>query len=395
MLMKARRGRTGARWLALSASLLLGLAACDSNEEQASSAPPAPPPAVGVVQVASREVTPSASFSGRIEAIQKVELRARVEGFLEKQTFVEGSEVEAGDLLFVIEKAPYQAAQTEAEGSVVGTRGTLKLAELERDRQTTLVKKQAAAQARLDEATAKLAEARGTLMRNEASLDRAKLELSYTDIVAPVAGRIGRASFTVGSLVGPASGPLATIVSQDPIYVTFPVTVRDLLNLRKKTAGHERKPGEIPFKLELADGSTYAHEGRLDFADVEVEQGTDTVLIRGRLPNPDRLLIDGALVNVTVATAAPEAAMVVPQTAVQLDQGGTYVLLVDDENKVEMRRVVLSQRLGGLAVATEGLEAGDRVIVQGLQKVRPGLVVEPTEVPVPPGTAPAAGAPRP
>ena len=225
---------------------LLALAGCDNKPDQAASAAPAPPPAVMVALASTSEVTPASTFVGRIEATDSVDLRARVPGFLERQLFREGADVKAGDLLFLIEKAPYQAVISEIEATITRAQATLQLADLEVDRQSTLVSKQAAAKARLDEAVAKQGEARGDLQRQEASLEKATLDLSYTDIKAPLAGRIGRAHYSVGDLVGPESGALATIVAQDPVYVTFPVTQRDLLEVRRRAAAEGGDPPRSP-----------------------------------------------------------------------------------------------------------------------------------------------------
>ena len=205
----------------------------------------APAPAVTVATVNQRDITPSTSFTGRIEAIDKVDLRARVEGFLEQQLFTEGQDVKAGDLLFVIEKAPYQAEIENVDAAIARAQATLDLAEIERRRQGELVKKQATAQARLDDATGKAGEARADLRRQQANLTTAELNLGYTDIKAPIAGRIGRTNFAVGNFVGPQSGTLATIVSQDPMYVTFPVTQRQLLAVRKEAADGEQRSAEF------------------------------------------------------------------------------------------------------------------------------------------------------
>ena len=203
-------------------------------------------PAVTVVKVEEREITPAVSFTGRIEAKDKVDLRARVEGFLEQRLFEEGQTVEAGQLLFVIEKAPYTAAIETVDASIARAQATLDLAELERRRQGELVKKQAAAQAKLDDATAKAGEAKADLRRQQANLTTAELDLGYTDIKAPFAGRIGRAAYSVGEFVGPSSGTLATIVSQDPMYVDLPgdpAAAARGAQERARTAVPIRRPG--------------------------------------------------------------------------------------------------------------------------------------------------------
>ena len=344
-------------------------------------------PAVTVFKVEQRDVTPSTSFTGRIEAMDKVDLRARVEGFLEQQLFTEGQEVKAGDLLFVIEKAPYKAEIENVEAAIARAQATLDRAELERRRQAELVRKQATAQAQLDDAAAASGEARADLRRQQANLTTAELNLGYTEIRAPIAGRVGRNNSAVGNFVGPQSGTLATIVSQDPMYVTFPVTQRQLLAVRKDAAAASRDPTSMAVKIRLADGSLYDELGRLNFVDVQFNAGTDTVQVRATLPNPKDLLVDGQLVTALVETAQPQAALLIPQQAVQVDQAGRFVLKVDAENKVQVQRITVGAEQSGSYVVTNGLTVGERVITEGLQKVRPGIVVDAAEAPA----APSAG----
>lgn len=366
--------------LMVVAGLALALVGCDEGEAQSSAtAPAAPPPAVTVATVTGRDVTPTSTFTARVEAVDSVDLRARVPGYLERQLFREGAEVKAGDLLFVLEKEPYQATISEIEATITRARSSLRLADLEVDRQGQLVRRQATAQQKLDEAEAKQGEARGDLLRQQAALEKAQLDLSYTDIKAPLAGRIGRARYSVGDLVGPESGPLASIVAQDPVYVTFPVTQRQLLEIRRRALTEATDQRNAVIRLRLADGSAYPQTGRLDFVDVRVDQGTDTVQVRAEIPNPDRLLIDGQLVTAMVETARPEQALVIPQQALQADQAGLFVLVVDGESKAQVRRVEIGPRLEAEVVVTKGLAAGDRVIIEGAQKVRPQQVVQAAE----------------
>ena len=369
-----------ARECALATVLALALLPGAAFAQQAA-------PAVTVVKVEPRDITPSTSFTGRIEAMDKVDLRARVDGFLEQRLFTEGQDVKAGDLLFVIEKAPYQAEIENVDASIARAQATLDLAAIEQRRQAELVKKQATAQARLDEATGRSGEAKADLRRQQAALTTAELNLGYTDIKAPIAGRIGRSNFSVGNFVGPQSGTLATIVSQDPMYVTFPVTQRQLLAVRKEGEAGGNDPKSMAVKVQLADGSLYGEVGRLNFVDVQVNQGTDTVPVRATLPNPDGVLVDGQLVTVVVETAKPQASLVIPQQAVQIDQAGRFVLKVDAENKVQVQRITVGVEREGYYVVTNGLTEGERVITEGLQKVRPGMVVDAAEAPA----APASG----
>jgi membrane fusion protein, multidrug efflux system len=365
---------------------VLALASCDEGAQEDAAAPAAtPPPAVSVVEATLQPFTPSAVFNGRIEAVDEVILRARVSGFLEERNFVEGQDVEQGALLFRIEKAPYEAEVARLEAAVAQAEAEVELARLEETRQSELVARQATAQARLDEARARLGSTRGVLMQQQAALRRAELDLSYTDISAPIAGRIGRAQYSVGNFVGPESGALALIVSQDPIYVTFPVSSRQLLEVREGARARGIDPRAVTIRLRLPDDSIYEHPGTLNFVDVQVDPTTDTVTIRGEMPNPDRKLIDNQLVGVIVEEAEPETGLMIPQSALLVDQGGPYVLTIDEENVVTRSPITSGGSQGTAMIVESGLQPGQRVIVEGLQKVRPGIAVEPTTVPPPSG----------
>jgi membrane fusion protein (multidrug efflux system) len=356
---------------------LTALAGCEKKQETA--AVQAPPPAVTVTKVIRSEVTPSSTFTGRIEAVDKVDLRARVDGFIEQQLFKEGADVKAGDMMFTLEKDQYQARIDEIKATITRAEATLKLADIDTGRQTELVKKQVKAQSTLDESLAKQAESKADLERQKASLQEAELNLKYTDIAAPISGRVGRATYSVGDYVGPSSGVLTTIVSQDPIYVTFPVSQRELLQVRRDAQAAGTDPRNVTVKVRLADNTVYEHAGKLNFVDVQVSTSTDTISIRAELPNPDRILVDGQLVTAIVESSKPETVLEVPVSALQVDQAGRYVLVVDKESKVEVRRVEVDRIYQGNIAIKNGLSEGELVIVEGIQKVRPQQVVAPTE----------------
>jgi membrane fusion protein (multidrug efflux system) len=335
------------------------------------------------VTVVAKDIQPSISFSGRVEAIDKVTLRARVDGFLEQKRFTEGQDVKAGDLLYVMEKGQYEAALAQAQGAVESEEAALELANIEVGRLNTLIAKNAAPKAQLDVATAKQKESKARLSQLLAALDKAKLDLGYTDIRAPIAGRIGRSQYSIGNFVGPSSDALAIIVSQDPIYVTFSVSQREILAVREKL-GSAGKLGDNASAaivlVQLADGKQYSEPGKVNFVDVTVDQGTDTVPVRATFPNSDRILIDGQLVNVIVESGTTKTALVVPQSAIQMDQAGPYALVVNKSNKIEVRRIEPGQIQGADLAVTKGLAAGEMVVTEGVQKVRPGQVVEPVVV---------------
>lgn len=359
--------------LSLIAGALL-LSAC-GEEEQAQQPAAPPPPAVTVATVAKQDVTPSVTFNGRVEAVDQVELRARVEGFVEQRLFEEGADVKAGNLLIVLEKAAVEAEIGQIRGQITAAEGTLQLAQIEVDRRTTLVQREAVAQVQLDQAKAQYAQALGEVQRLRAALQRAQLDLSYTDIKAPINGRIGRFAFSVGDYVTPSSEPLAVIVSQNPMFVTFPVSARELLDVRRTAEASGQDPRAVTVKLRLPDGSIYSEIGTINFVDVQVDPTTDTVTLRATLPNPQRLLVDSQFVGVIVERAQPEQALVIPQAAIVVDQAGPYVLVVNSDSKAEQRRIRPGSARGGDVTVAEGLKEGDRVIVEGLQKVRPGQVV--------------------
>ncbi len=353
----------------------LALSACD-EEKKAVVAPP--PPAVGVSVAAMKGVSRADQFVGRIQAVGIVGVRARVEGFLEKVLFTEGQDVKAGDLLYQIEKEQYQALVDQAKANVAAAQATEVNAQLQYNRSLQLVKNQYTPQATVDQNKAAWETAKAQILQNQAALTQAEINLGYTDIRSPIDGRIGRTAFTVGNLVNPASGVLATIVSQDPIYVLFPVSQRQLDDIRKSRRQADGTQTKIEILVTLANGDQYPLPGVWNFTDPQVDQQTDTLIMRATLPNPDRVLVDGEFVTATIRERKELPRLVVPQAALQVDQAGYYVLVVGGDNKVEERRVTVGPTQGMDSVIQTGLKEGEKVIVEGIQKVRPGQMVKAT-----------------
>jgi membrane fusion protein (multidrug efflux system) len=335
----------------------------------------APVPAVVVALVETRDVSESAVFTGRAVAQQKVEIRARVSGFVEEIAFAEGQPVEAGALLFRIEDDAYRAALAEVEARMAAAEAERRLAEIERDRQAKLVARQATAQAVLDVAEANLAKAEAEARRLAAERDHAALDLSYTEIRAPFAGVPGLTSADEGALVGPESGPLVTLVRTDPMTVEFPIPERLALEFNARVeAGEASRVGAVA--LTLADGSVFPEPGDIDFADAQVAEGTDTIVVRATFANPSGRLRDGALVRGTLTAETPQRLLTVPQQAVQRDLQGFFALVVGPDGVVEQRRVTPGLTAAGRTVIAEGLAEGEQVIVEGLNKARPGATVD-------------------
>jgi membrane fusion protein (multidrug efflux system) len=334
-----------------------------------------PPPAVTVTPVASREVTATGDFIGRVVAIDKVDVVARISGFINERNFTEGQQVKTGDLLFRIEPDTYKAAVDQQTANLAKAKATEVNANLQLQRGQELVRNQNIPQSEVDQRAANAQAAHADVMQAQALLEQAKINLGYTEIRSPIDGRIGIANFTVGNLVSPSSGTLATIVSQDPIYVTFQASEADVIAYKRRIAASADKNPHVTIHIKLPDGTIYPHPGLTNLLDVQVQPDTDTVLARAQLPNPEGMLIPGGIVGVQVERGGPQSLLVVPQSAVQLDQAGHYVMVVGADNKVEQRRITVGVEQGRDIVVTKGLKQGELIIVEGVQKVHPGQVV--------------------
>jgi len=358
-------------------ALALGaLTACDDQKSASQGAPAGRPvPAVIIVPVVSKPVTASADFIGQAEAFQSVDLRARVTGFLLKQAFKEGNTVKKGDTLFVIDASEFHAARDAFAAKVARAQATIRAAELQLVRYRELRDRGTYSEAKLDEAKAKAGQARADLAGAKAELERAELDVGYTTISSPINGRIGGSAVDAGNLIGPDSGVLATVVALDPIRVNFTVSERAYLNYTQAKMKGE-STGFTP-RIRLANDQIYPHDGKLDFIDNRVDPSTGTIRVRVEFPNPDSLILPGQFMSVTLVSADPQQQMVVPQAAVQTNQTGPFVLVVNKDNKVELRPIQTGQRVGTEIAVTKGLNVGETIIVEGIQKVRPGATVKP------------------
>ncbi|MBV8092280.1 MAG: efflux RND transporter periplasmic adaptor subunit, partial [Acetobacteraceae bacterium] len=339
--------------------------------------PPQAAVPVGVVAAEKAPVARSGDFVGRIEAIERVEVRARVSGYLDAVLFKEGDRVKEGDLLYRIEQAPFQATVQETQGAVLRAQAAYTNATLQAERAEELVKTSAVSVAERDKRVAEQKSAQGDVITSNANLRTAQINLGYTEIKSPITGIAGKTNVTKGNLVGPDSGVLTTIVSQDPMYVTFPVSQREILNVQRNQL--ESAAHKINVTIRFSDGSTYDKPGVINFLDVMVNRGTDAVTVRATIPNPDGVLIDGQLVRVMVQGGKHEEKVLVPQAALLADQEGAYVFVVQD-GKAEIRHVKVSGERGPDAVVDAGLSGGEQVIVQGMEALRPGAAVTATPV---------------
>ncbi|NBC31385.1 MAG: efflux RND transporter periplasmic adaptor subunit [Alphaproteobacteria bacterium] len=362
------------------------LAACDeAPSENGNPAGTATVPTVTVTVVARQPVTESFSFVGRIEAVDHVDIRARVQGFLEQRMFEEGEDVGVGDLLFLIEPEPFEAAVAQAEANLERAQAAIPLTERALARAEQLFSRGNVSEAALDDARAATEQARADVAAAEAELERARIDLSYTRIASPIAGQVSRSVYSVGNLVGPDSGVLTTVTSLDPIYATFSVSERDLVTFRRQRLEGGPDTTDIVLGLRLPDDSAYAQEGLIDYVDTQADPATGTVGVRGVFENPDSLLLPGQFVTVLLRGREPEQVLLVPQSAIQQDQAGRFVLGVDAENQVEVRRVQVSRQVDTAWVVEGGLSEGDLVITGGLQRIRPGVAVEPVFADTPAG----------
>jgi len=338
-----------------------------ANAQQA-----APPPAVLVQPAELRSMTKQAEFVGRAEALEKVDLRARVQGFLGPRLFKEGDTVKENQVVFTIEREPFEAVVDQRKAQLAAAEATFANSDQQLQRTTELARKGNAPIAQLDQRTAEQRQAKAAVMEAEANLRDAQIQLSYTDIKTPISGRIGRAAVSPGNLVGPDTGVLATVVQDDPMQVLFSVTQREMLEARDSEV-----TGKVRARVRLANGSLYSEKGRVDFLDVQVNPRTDGQTVRAMFPNPDDILTSGQTVRVIIEEKGGDKVLVIPQSAVAIDQTGPYVFVVGENNTVEQRRLKLGTNREGLAVVEDGVKPGDRVVVQGQQRIRAGITVAP------------------
>ena len=339
------------------------------------------PPAVGVLEAAKRPVTESNEFLGRIEAINRVAVVARVTAFLDKRLFVEGAEIKTGELLYHLERGPFEADLKSKQAQVAQLQATLVNAKLTTERARILLSGPAGQQSTYDAALANQQSLEAQVQAAQAQVDLSQINLDYTEIHSPIVGRIGRTSVTEGNVVTPSSGTLTTVVSQDPMYVTFPVSVREAVSLRERYATRGGFKAVV-IRIRLPDGRPYDQVGQLNFVNNTIDQGTDTILLRGTIPNPQlaggvRELTDNEFVNVLLEGVQPVEVLAIPRSAVLSDQQGDYVFVLGADNKAEQRRIELGQSTSTVASVTSGLAAGEKVIVEGLQRVRPNQPVNP------------------
>ncbi|WP_282010501.1 efflux RND transporter periplasmic adaptor subunit [Nitrospina watsonii] len=382
--MKSFKSQNWILWLVAA----VALTGCERQDSVAAPEAKRPPPAVTVAPVVHEKIIRTHELVGRTQAVKTVHLVARVQGFLEKRNFKEGEDIRQGDLLFIIEQAPYQIAVKAAEANVAEAEATLKNARTYLDRLQS-VRKGGVSQSDLDKAESDFLRAEAALMEAKANLDQANLNLSYTEIRAPFNGRISLANVHEGNLVSPETGPLATLVQMHPMYVLFTVNSGDVLTEFQNQIKRGKATTFTP-RLILPNGTEYPHPGVEDFVSHTVDEKTGTVTVRAKFPNPAknvlpgqaeiphtlRLLLPGQFVKVRVQRDEIRTEKVIPQASIQQDQTGKFVLVVDGESRVHKRNITTGAKEGVNWIVKKGLEVGEMVIVEGLQKVRPGVTVQ-------------------
>src|ERR1700730_425318 len=367
----------------IAGAISIGVTAASRAQPAASG-----PPAVGIVEATKRPITETSEFLGRIQGVNRVNVVARVTAFLEKRLFNEGDEIKKGDELYHLERGPFEADLASKKAQVAQLQATLENAKLTTERARILLSGPAGQQSTYDAALANQRSLEAQVQAAQAQVQSSQINLDYTEIRSPIDGKIGRTAVTEGNVVSPGSGVLTTIVSQDPMYVIFPVSVRQGLELRERYASRGGL-NAVVIKLRLPDGHVYDQTGKLDFVDNTIQQSTDTFTVRGVIPNSVvheasttdtsmcRELTDGEFVTVLLEGVQPVEVVAVPRAAVLSDQQGDYVFVVGPDNKAEQRRIQLGQSTPALASVISGLSPGEKVIVEGLQRVRPGQPVAP------------------
>lgn len=381
-------------------AVAVALSACDDNKQ--AQAPAGPPPVeVNVQTLAARTVALTTELPGRTAAYRVAEVRPQVSGIVQKRLFEEGSHVKAGQQLYQIDPATYQAALQSAQADVVKARATLKSIEAKAERYADLVKINAVSKQEYDDVVASLDQAKASILVANAAVETARINVGYTKVYAPIDGVIGKSSVTEGALVtANQTTSLATITQLDPIYVDVSQSSSELMRLRQAVAAGTVRAGQAdqaPVSLRF-DGSAqaYPHMGQLKFADVTVDPSTGAVQVRAVFPNPEKLLYPGLFVRARIEQGSRDGALLVPQRAlVRNPDGSAAVWVVGADNKVAPRPVTTSQVVGDSWLIDAGLAVGDRVVVEGLQKIRPGAEVRPVEAGAAAAAQPAAAPAKP
>lgn len=373
-----------ARRVVSSLATFLLLAACGQPEQVGQQVMV---PGVSVYSVASAEVGSHREFVARTEPFQEANITARVEGELIKRHFAEGAEIQQGQLLFEIDPAAYEASLAQAKADLESKQSVAERAKRNLARGEDVAKKGFISQSDLDKLITEDLTAKSAVTSALASLDKANLDLGYTKISAPFSGRIGRVNFDTGNIVGPSSGALVTLTANNPMYVSFQIEEAEVVSyLQKQTGKRDPKNAAIDVSLKLPNNTVYDQKGLLEFADTKIGEGTGTIAMRATFENPRGIILPGLYVTLVMDGQNKESKILIPQMAVQENQQGKFVLVVDEQNKVALRLVKLARRLNAMWIVESGLNEGERVIIQGLQKVRAGVEVKTLEKYVDPKT---------
>lgn len=362
--------------LAASALVLTGC-----SDKQAAQ-PKAPAPAVSVFSVESEPVGNFREFVARTEASQEVQLRARVEGEITRRNFTEGGFVQQGQLLFEIDRAPYQAALNQAQAELTARKAEATQADADYKRGQELAPDGFISQSDLGKLRSAAGQSDASVEAAKAALEQAQLNLDYTHITAPFDGQIGKRRYNVGTLVGPTSEPLATLSASDPIYVNFQLEEASYINYLQKRAAQGKQVNQAPdidLSLRLPNNEEYDKPGQIDFADTKIDSTVGSVNLRALFPNAEGLILPGLYVTLLVESHEKKDLPLVPQAAVQENQQGNFVLVLTDKNTVEQRLVQMGRRMNAMWVVEGGLQAGEKIVIEGLQKVRPGVEVQSVE----------------
>lgn len=356
-----------------------GLASCS---QKSAAPPPRPAPEVSVLTVTTETIPLITELPGRIAPMREAQVRARATGILLKRLFVEGADVKEGDVLFEIDPAPMQAALNSAQAAIVKTEAMLKESQARVNRYKELVGINAVSKQVYDEAVATLGQNEADLQANKAAIETAQLNLGYTKVTAPISGRIGKALVTEGALVSATEATQLAVIRQlDPVYFDFTQSSGEVLRLKRAMeAGSIQSvaPGEAKVTLILEDGTTYAHSGKLLFSDIAVDPTTAMITLRAEFPNPEKHLMTGMFARAQLIEGIKTNVVTIPQRTVGRGAaGGATVLVINNENKVELRNIDIDRTIGNKVVVAKGLKAGERVMVEGSQKAPPGSVVKP------------------